>query len=249
MFFANVNYSVGGIVWYRKEGARKNTVKKGVFMNKIPKTVDLFDISHSIAEDMLGKCEYPFAAILKIGDFIEDIAARLDRSYREIEKGVFVGEGTKIGKSVTLIPPLIIGRNADIRSSALLRGRVIVGDGAVIGNSSEVKNSIILDEGKLPHYNYAGDSIIGYRAHLGAGALCSNLRLDKRNVLIGNERLDTGQKKLGAMIGDYAEVGCGAVLSPGAIIGREAIIYPLTHVRGVLPERCIFDGEAIRDRI
>lgn len=218
-------------------------------MNKIPKTTDLFDISHSIAEMMLEECEYPYMAISKIGDFIEDIATRLDRSYREIEKGVFVGNGTEIGKGVTLIAPIIIGQNVEIRSGALLRGRVIVGDGAVIGNSSEVKSSIILDEGKLPHYNYVGDSIIGYRAHLGAGAVCSNLRLDKRSVVIGDERLDTGSKKLGAMLGDYAEVGCGSVLSPGAIIGREAIIYPLSHVRGIIPERCIFDGEAIRDRI
>lgn len=219
-------------------------------MNKIPKTIDLFDISHSIAEAMLRECEYPFMAISKIGDVIEDLAAHLDRSYREIEDGVFIGKGTKIGKGVTFCAPVIIGKNAEIRSGAVLRGKVIAGDGAVIGNSSEVKNSIILDEGKLPHYNYVGDSIIGYRAHLGAGAVCSNLRLDKKCVLVGAEsRLNTGLKKLGAMLGDYAEVGCGAVLSPGAIIGREAIVYPLSHVRGVIPERCIFDGEAIRDRV
>lgn len=220
-------------------------------MSKIPKTEDLFDVSHSIAEVMLEECEYPFEAVSKIGDFIEECTRLLGRSYREIEKGVFVSPDANISPFATLIGPVIIGRGAEIRSGAILRGRVIVGDGAVIGNSSEVKNSIILDEGKLPHYNYVGDSIIGFRAHLGAGAICSNLRLDKRTVSVKseNERVDTGLKKLGAMIGDYAEVGCGSVISPGAIIGRESMIYPLSHVRGYIPERCVFDGASIKDRI
>ena len=218
-------------------------------MAKIQKTDELFDVSHSIAEVMLEECEYPFLAIPRIRDFIVECARLLDRSYREIKAGVFVGEGAVIAESASILGPAIIGKNAEIRSGALLRGSVIVGDGAVVGNSGEVKNSIIFDEAKLPHYNYVGDSIIGYRAHLGAGAVCSNLRLDKRSVKIGEERLDTGLKKLGAMLGDYAEVGCGSVLSPGAVVGRETLIYPLSHVRGIIPERCIFDGKTIKDRI
>ncbi len=219
-------------------------------MNSIPKTVDLFDTSHSIAEALLEECEYPFEATLRIGDFIEDCTRLLDRSYMEIKKGVFVSPDATISPHATLIAPLIIGRGAEIRSGAILRGRVIVGDGAVIGNSSEVKNSIILDEGKLPHYNYIGDSIIGFRAHMGAGAIASNLRLDKREVEIKteNEKICTGLKKLGVMLGDYAEVGCGSVLSPGAIVGRESLIYPLTHVRGVIPERSVYDGKNLIDR-
>lgn len=220
-------------------------------MSNIPKTVDLFDSSHSIAEALLDECEYPFEVIPRIGDFIEDCARMLDRAYREIQKGVFVFEDAEISPFATLVAPLIIGRGAQIRSGAILRGRVIVGDGAVIGNSSEVKNSIILDEGKLPHYNYVGDSIIGFRAHMGAGAIASNLRLDKREVRLacGEERKDTGLKKLGVMLGDYAEIGCGTVLSPGAIVGREALIYPLSHVRGTIPERSVYDGKCVRDRI
>lgn len=220
-------------------------------MDKMPKTGDLFDVSHSIAEAMLEECEYPFMAISRISDFIEECARRLDRSYREIEPGVFVGEGARIDEGVTLIGPAIIGRGAEIRRGAIIRGRVIVGDGAVIGNSSEVKNAILLDEAKLPHYNYVGDSIIGYRAHMGAGAIASNLRLDKRAIRLrdGEEFIDTGLKKLGVMLGDYAEVGCGAVLSPGAIVGREAMIYPLSHVGGIVPEKSIFDGRSIIERI
>ncbi len=220
-------------------------------MSKIPKTIDLFDTSHSIAEALLEECEYPFEAISRIGDFIADCSRMLDRSYREIETGVFVAPDAKISPYSTLVGPLIIGRGAEIRSGAILRGRVIVGEGAIIGNSSEVKNSIILDEGKLPHYNYLGDSIIGFRTHMGAGAIASNLRLDKREVSVkyDGEIMTTGLRKLGVMLGDYAEVGCGAVLSPGAIIGREAIIYPLTHVRGTIPERCVYDGKCLKDRI
>ena len=219
-------------------------------MNSIPKTVDLFDTSHSIANALLEECKYPYEAISRIRDFIEDYARLLDRSYLEIKKGVFVFESACISPFATLAGPLIIGKNAEIRSGAILRGNVIVGDGAVIGNSSEIKNSIILDEGKLPHYNYVGDSIIGFRAHMGAGSIASNLRLDKREVVINSEnsKICTGLKKLGVMLGDYAEVGCGSVLSPGTIIGRESLIYPLTHVRGVIPERSVYNGKSLMDR-
>lgn len=213
-------------------------------MQTIPKTEELFDIGHTIAESLLEECEYGHQALSRINDFILDVSRRLDRSYKEIAKNVFVHESAKIRDNVTLIGPIIIGKNAEIRPGAFLRGNVIVGDGSVIGNSTEIKNSIIFDEAKLPHYNYVGDSIIGYRAHLGAGAIASNLRIDKKSVRIGlgNEKIDTGLKKLGVMLGDYAEVGCGAVLCPGAIVGREAVVYPLTRVGGIIGEREIYKG-------
>ena len=164
---------------------------------------------------------------------------------KEIQKNVFVHESAKIWAGATLVGPIIIGKNAEIRPGAFLRGKVIVGDGCVIGNSTEIKSSIIFDEAKLPHYNYVGDSIIGYRAHLGAGAIASNLRLDKKSIAIGcgSGRIDTGLKKLGVMLGDYAEVGCGALLCPGAIVGREAVIYPMTTVSGIISEREIYKGK------
>ena len=213
-------------------------------MDIIPKTDELFDLGHTIAEALLEECEYGHLALSKIGDFILDCSVRLDRSYKEIQKNVFVHESAKIWSGATLVGPIIIGKEAEIRPGAFLRGKVIVGEGAVIGNSTEVKNSIIFDEAKLPHYNYVGDSIIGYRAHLGAGAIASNLRLDKKSVKIGcgNGRIDTGLKKLGVMLGDYAEVGCGALLCPGAIVGREAAIYPMVTVSGIIGERKIYKG-------
>lgn len=223
---------------------------KGVIILSIPKTDELFDISHTLAEVLLEECELPHLALGQIGDFIDDSISKLDRSYREVEKGVFISDDAIIWKGATLVAPTIIGRRAEIRPGAFIRGRVIVGDGAVIGNSTEVKNSIIFDEANLPHYNYVGDSIVGYRAHLGAGAIASNLRLDKCEVeiLAENMRYPSGLRKFGAMIGDYAEIGCGSVLSPGSIICREAVIYPLCSVRGIIPERCVYDGKIIKER-
>ena len=211
-------------------------------MSNIPKTDELFDIRHSIAEVLLDECEYPHEALSKIGDYIHECAPLLDRSYREISKDVYVADDAKIWPGAIIDGPAIIGHKAEVRPGAFIRGYVIVGDGAVVGNSTEVKNSILLDEAKLPHYNYVGDSIIGFRAHMGAGAIASNLRLDKRNVAIGsgNEKLDTGARKIGVFLGDYAEVGCGCVLCPGTIVGREAQIYPLSTVRGIVGEREIY---------
>ena len=214
-------------------------------MDIIPKTDELFDLGHTIAETLLEECEYGHLALSKIGDFILDCSVRLDRSYKEIQKNVFVHESAKIWSGATIVGPVIIGKNTEIRPGAFLRGRVIVGEDAVIGNSTEVKNSILFDEAKLPHYNYVGDSIIGYRAHLGAGAIASNMRLDKKSVRLslGNEKFDTRLKKLGVMLGDYAEVGCGAVLCPGTIVGREAVIYPLLSVSGIINQREIYKGK------
>ena len=219
-------------------------------MPEIPRTEELFDARHSIAEVLLEECEFPHQILPKIGEFIEECSKLLDRSYREVTKGVFIADDAKIWDGATIVAPVIIGHRAEIRPGAFIRGNVIVGDGAIIGNSTELKNTIVLDEAQLPHYNYVGDSIIGYRAHLGAGAIASNLRLDKAEVVLGkdNDRISTGLKKVGVFLGDYAEVGCGAVLCPGSIIGREAVIYPLTAVKGIVPERTVFDGAAFKKK-
>ena len=225
--------------------------KKGGQVMILPKTEELFDLSQSIAEEMLKKCEYPHIALGRIGEFIKECSIDLGREYREIKEGVFVAEDASIWEGVHLVAPCIIGHRAEIRPGAFIRGNAIIGDGAVIGNSTEIKNSVVLNEAQLPHYNYVGDSIIGYRAHMGAGAIASNLRLDKGEVYLssGKERMASGLRKVGTFLGDYAEIGCGCVLCPGSVIGRKSIIYPLVRVMGHVPEKSIFDGAEIRERV
>ncbi len=217
----------------------------------ILKTKELFDLSHTMAEALLCGCEYPHEALPRIGDYIKDrLIPSLDGSYREIGEGVFAAEDAKIWEGVTIVGPTVIGHGAEIRPGAFIRGNAIIGDGAVIGNSTEVKNAIVFDEAQLPHYNYVGDSIIGYKSHLGAGAIASNLRLDKKEILLrdADESMDSGLRKIGVFLGDHAEVGCGSVLCPGSIVGREAMVYPLSCVRGTVPSHTIYDGKSIKER-
>lgn len=213
-------------------------------MPKIPKTDELFDTHHSLAERLLDECEYPYEALTRTKEYIKECASTLDNSYKEISEDVFVAEDATVWPGATILGPAIIGHKAEIRPGAFIRGNVIVGDGALIGNSTEVKNSIILDEAKLPHYNYVGDSIIGFRAHMGAGAIAANLRLDKKDVKLSadEEKMDTKLRKVGVFLGDYAEIGCGCVICPGTIIGREALVYPMMTVKGVVGEREIYKG-------
>ena len=208
-------------------------------MHKIPKTQELFDIRHTIAEVMLDECEYPHEALTKIKDFIIECSPMLEHFYKEASDDVYIADDAKIWPGASISGPAIIGHKAEIRPGAFIRGNVIIGDGAIIGNSTEVKNTIIFDEAKLPHYNYVGDSIIGFRAHMGAGAIASNLRLDKKEISIRyeGETLNTKLKKIGVFLGDYAEIGCGCVLCPGTIIGREALVYPLLTVKGIVGEK------------
>ncbi|MBO7196686.1 MAG: UDP-N-acetylglucosamine pyrophosphorylase [Clostridia bacterium] len=214
----------------------------------ILQTHELFDLSHSIAGPLLSRCKYPHRALGLIGDFIKECSATLDDTYIEIAEDVFAADDAKIWDGATIVGPTIIGRRAEIRPGAFIRGKAIIGDGAVIGNSTEIKNSIIFDQAQLPHYNYVGDSIIGYRAHMGAGAIASNLRLDKREItLVGDEEgADSGLRKIGVFLGDYAEVGCGCVICPGGIIGRGAMVYPLTSVKGYIPEHTIYNGKTLK---
>ena len=217
----------------------------------ILKTEQLFDLSHSIAGEMLKECEYPHEALSKIGGFIKEYIKTLDSSYIKIADDVYAASDAEIWDGVTIVGPTVIGHGAEIRPGAFIRGNAIIGDGAVIGNSTEVKNAIVFDGAQLPHYNYVGDSIIGYKAHMGAGAIASNLRLDNKEIVLKSEdeTMDSGLRKICVFLGDYAEVGCGSVLSPGSIVGREALIYPLSSVRGSVPERTIYDGKSLKKRL
>lgn len=216
----------------------------------ILKTCELFEAGHSLADGLLSECEYPHLALPRIGEYIENISRNLDEAFKEIADGVFVAEDAKIWDGTTIVGPTIIGHGAEIRPGAFIRGNVIVGDGAVIGNSTEVKNAIVFDGAQLPHYNYVGNSIIGYKAHMGAGAIASNLRLDKKEIILKSkgETMNSGLRKIGVFLGDHAEVGCGSVLCPGSIVGREAMVYPLACVKGTVPAHTVYNGESFKER-
>lgn len=219
----------------------------------IPKPEELFDLSHTIAKDIFDGCEAPFQALTKIKDFCIEKSKKLDDSYIMIAPDVWAAKDAKISDKATFIGPAIIGHNTEIRPGAYIRGSVIIGDGAVIGNSTEIKNSIIFDGAQLPHYNYVGDSIIGYLAHMGAGSIISNFRLDHNNVSIkaNGEKFDTGLRKMGVLLGDRSEIGCNSVICPGSIIGRDSIIYPLSRISGIIPQNHYFygDGRAPKPKI
>lgn len=214
------------------------------------KTTELFDTRHTLAGEYLEKYDRPFDVIGHIGDFVTEIAKRLGAEYQELSQGVFVHREANLSDKATVIAPTVICKGAVIRPGAYIRGSALIGEGAVIGNSTEVKSSIIFDGAQLPHYNYVGDSIIGYKAHMGAGCIASNLRLDKRPIIIcdGAKKMPTGLIKMGVLLGDGSEVGCNSVLSPGTVIGRSCLIYPLSHVRGVIPEYTVMgrDGRMFR---
>ncbi len=216
----------------------------------ILKTRELFDLNHSIAGPMLKRFEYPHTALPQIGDMIAELSLHLDNSFKEISRGVFAADDAEIWGNVMISGPAIIGHKAEIRPGAFIRGNVIIGDGAVIGNSTEIKNSIIFEKAQLPHYNYVGDSIIGYRAHMGAGSIASNLRLDKKAIVLksNDERLNSGLRKIGVFLGDNAEIGCGTILCPGCIIGRGAMVLPLVSVIGTVPEGTVYDGHSFTKR-
>lgn len=209
-------------------------------------TKKLLSLENTIASGLLDKIAYPWEAIPKIRDFILLLGDTLDvRYYEKIGECVYISKTAKIDSSAKIEGPCIICDNAEIRHGAYLRGSCIIGKGCVIGNSSEIKNSILFDNCQVPHFNYVGDSILGYRSHLGAGVKISNLKSDKTNVSIafGEEKLKTDLKKLGAIVGDNVEVGCNAVLNPGTVIGKNTTVYPLSRVRGYVGENCIYKSE------
>ncbi len=213
----------------------------------------MYDLSQTIAADYLRQFTYPWEALAGIGRFAEELGASLsEEEYEKRGETVWVHKTAKVAPTACLTGPAVIGRSAEIRHCAFLRGNVIVGQGAVVGNSTELKNVILFNEVQVPHYNYVGDSILGYKAHMGAGSITSNVKSDKCLVIVHGEEeeIETGLKKFGAMIGDYVEVGCGSVLNPGTVIGRESNIYPLSSVRGCVNSHSIYkkQGEIAEKR-
>lgn len=209
------------------------------------KTRDLFDLTHTRAAQMLEGCEYPWEALALIGKTVLAVGQALDpEKYNHPQEDVWIAKSASVAPTASITGPCVIGEDTEVRPGAFIRGNVLVGDGAVVGNSSELKNCILFDGVQVPHYNYVGDSILGYKAHMGAGAITSNVKGDKKNVVVhGEAQYDTGRKKFGAMLGDLAEIGCNSVLNPGTVIGRDSQVYPLSCVRGVVPARSIVKGE------
>ena len=204
---------------------------------------NLFDYSKTIAKPLLESVDYPWEALPKIKDFIIELGKTLGPEiYEQRGENIWVAKSATVFPSAYLGGPLIICEDAEVRHCAFIRGSAIVGKGAVVGNSTELKNSILFDGVQVPHYNYIGDSILGYKAHTGAGTITSNLKSDKSlvTVLCDDDKVETGVKKFGAMLGDHVEVGCNSVLNPGSVVGRNTNVYPLSFVRGYVPENSIY---------
>ena len=207
------------------------------------KISDLLDLEHTIAAELFEGKEYPWEVLPEIKGFILKLGATLPESeFDHPADDVWIAKDAKVFPSAYVGGPCIIDHEAEVRHCAFIRGSAIVGKGCVVGNSVELKNVVLFDKVQVPHYNYVGDSVLGYRAHMGAGSITSNVKSDKTLVVVkgGDERIETGLKKFGAMLGDCVEVGCNSVLNPGSVIGRRASIYPTSSVRGVVPADCIF---------
>ena len=204
---------------------------------------NLFDLTNTIAAPVFEGCEYPWEVLPKIGEFIVKLGETLpEDEYEKAGENVWIARSAKVFPSAYINVPCIIGKNAEVRHCAFIRGNAIVGEGAVVGNATDLNNVILFNKVQVPHYNYVGDSILGFKAHMGAGSITSNVKSDKKLVVINNQgvKIETGLKKVGAFLGDNVEVGCGSVLNPGTVVGRESNIYPLSSVRGVVPEKSIY---------
>ena len=204
---------------------------------------DLYDLDHTLAADYLRQFTYPWEALKGIKDMIVELGKSLDpQEYEEVSEHVWVHKTAKVFPSAYLGAPCIIGPNTEVRHCAFIRSSALVGADCVVGNSVELKNVILFDHVQTPHYNYVGDSILGYYSHMGAGSITSNVKSDKTLVVIHgqDEEVETGIKKVGAMLGDHVEVGCNSVLNPGTVIGRNSNVYPTSCVRGVIPENSIW---------
>lgn len=205
----------------------------------------LYDLNHTLARDLMDSYDYPWEVLTHIGEEIVKLGSSLSDEYEQRENNVWVHRTATVFSSAYLGKNVIVGRNAQIRHCAFVRENAIIGAGAVVGNSTELKNVILFDGVEVPHYNYVGDSILGYKAHMGAGSITSNVRADKGSVKIHAEDgdLDTGLIKVGAMLGDHAEIGCGSVLNPGTVIGRNSNVYPLSSVRMCVNENSIYKNQ------
>ena len=209
---------------------------------------ELFDLSHTVAADYLRGFTYPWEALKGISDMIISVGKTLSPDeYDSPSENVWIHKTAKVFPSAYIGSPCIIGANTEVRHCAFIRGSALVGENCVVGNSVELKNVIIFDNVQTPHYNYVGDSILGYKSHMGAGSITSNVKSDKTNVVIRSEadQIETGIKKIGAMLGDHVEVGCNSVLNPGTVIGRNSNIYPTSSVRGVVPPESIFKASGV----
>lgn len=204
---------------------------------------ELYDLKETVASELLKEVTYPWEALPKIHDFIISLGEKLPKEiYEERGEHIWVAKSAKVAPTACLNGPLIVDEDAEIRHCAFVRGNAIVGKGAVVGNSTELKNVILFNKVQVPHYNYVGDSILGYKSHMGAGSITSNVKSDKTLVVVKGEgiSIETGLKKMGAMLGDNVEVGCNSVLNPGTVIGRNTNIYPTSMVRGVIPADSIY---------
>ena len=214
------------------------------------KTTDLFDLNHTISGTYLAEFEYPWQALKGIKDLILELGATLGGDFTEIRPTVWVHNTATVAPTASISGPCIIGANTEVRHCAFIRGSALVGETCVVGNSVELKNVILFDNVQVPHYNYVGDSILGYKSHMGAGSLTSNVKSDKALVVVknGEEKIETGLKKFGAMVGDFVEVGCNSVLNPGTVVGRNSNVYPTSCVRGVIPAASIWknDGTVVK---
>jgi NDP-sugar pyrophosphorylase family protein len=209
-------------------------------MIKKVKTAELFECDIPYIAELLEGAEYPWEILPRIKSHIEKLIARGLDGFTEIQSGVWVGRDVRIDPTATVIPPAVIGRGTEIRVGAFLRGNVIIGENCVVGNSCELKNCLLMRGAQVPHYNYVGDSVLGNFSHMGAGAVCSNLKSDGRAVVVHGDRdYATGLRKMGAILADHADIGCGCVLNPGTVVGKSTSVYPLTALRGVIPADCI----------
>lgn len=217
------------------------------------KIENLYNLNETIAKDVFDGCTYPWEVLPKIKDFIIHLGNTLSKEeYDKIGENVWIAKTAKVAPTAYINGPAIIGKNAEVRHCAFIRGNAIVGENAVVGNSTELKNVILFNNVQVPHYNYVGDSILGYKSHMGAGSITSNVKSDKTNVVIknGEEKIETGRKKIGAILSSRVEVGCGTILNPGSVVGHDTNIYPLSMVRGCIAPNSIYKnaGEIAQKR-
>ncbi len=214
---------------------------------------NLYNLNETIAKEIFEGCTYPWEVLPKIKDFIVKLGETLsDEEYDKVGENLWIAKSAKVAPTAYINGPAIIGKEAEVRHCAFIRGNAIVGEKAVVGNSTELKNVILFNNVQVPHYNYVGDSILGYKSHMGAGSITSNVKSDKKIVVVknGENKIETGLKKFGAMLGDNVEVGCGSILNPGSVVGKNTNIYPLSSVRGVISENSIYkkQGEVVEKK-
>jgi len=212
------------------------------------KIKDFFDLRETDFSGIFDNVENPYEILPLINDYILKTGPQLNEDYKEIKENVWVGKGTTIAESALINGPVIIGKNCEIRHCAFIRGRAVIGNSSVIGNSTEVKNSFLFNCVQAPHFNYVGDAIMGFKSHIGAGVILSNVRSipGSVNIRVDDKLINTGLKKFSTILGDHVEVGCNSVLNPGTIVGKESVIYPLSSVRGFIPEKHILKNNGIK---